>query len=429
MTIYVVQPGDSVYSISRRFGVSAQRITAVNGLNQIPRIVIGQALVIPSTERPYTVRPGDTLWSIAKKFGVSVDSIVTLNNITAPERITPGTNLRIPELSKNFGYIEVNGYIEPSTSERESAIVSNVGLFLTYISPFSYHVNPDATLAPIDDTAILNAARPFRIGPLMVVTNFRNGNFDTGLVDNLLNNPGLQDQLIQNIITVLRNKGYYGLNVDFERISPQNRQQYNAFLRKVVAALHPLGYVVSSALAPKPSDYETGAWHGAHDYRAHGEILDFVIIMTYEWGWSGGPPYAVAPIDLVGDVLRYAVSVIPPKKIMMGIPLYGYDWPLPYMPGGPWAKRVSPQDALTTAAQFGATIQFDTKTQSPFFNYYDRNGTKHVIWFEDARSVQAKFQLASRLGLRGVSYWVLGEEFPQNWAVLNDMFNIVKVVR
>jgi len=137
----------------------------------------------------------------------------------------------------------------------------------------------------------------------------------------------------------------------------------------------------------------------------------------------------VAPIDLVADVIRYAVSVIPSKKILMGMPIYGYDWPLPYMPGGPWAKRLSPQAAVALAAKYGAVIKYDQKVQSPYFNYVDGNGVRHVVWFEDARSVQAKYLLANRYGLRGVSYWVLGLPFPQNWAILDNMFNIVKVVR
>jgi spore germination protein len=138
---------------------------------------------------------------------------------------------------------------------------------------------------------------------------------------------------------------------------------------------------------------------------------------------------AVAPINQVRKVLDYAVSVIPPKKIMMGMPLYGYDWKLPFVQGGPFARRVSPQDAITLAARYGSNIEYDRQAQSPFFNYFDESGTRHVVWFEDARSVQVKFLTVVEYGLRGVSYWVLGESFPQNWQVLDNMFNIVKVVR
>lgn len=429
LTIYVVRPGDTLYEISRRFGVSMDRISDANDLQEIPYLAVGQALVIPTTERAYRVQPGDTLWSIARKFRVSVERIASLNGITDPSRIFPGMILRIPELSKNYGYIETNAYIEPISTEVDTRLTNEVGRYLTYISPFSYQVNENGSINPLNDTAIINAARSFRTAPLMVITNFRNGNFDTVMVDAILKSEAIQRTLINNIITIMRNKGYYGLNIDFERISPENRQLYNDFLRRVTAALRPLNYPVSTALAPKPSDYQTGTWHGAHDYKAHGEIVDFVIIMTYEWGWSGGPPYAVAPIDLVEDVIKYAVSVIPPKKILMGMPLYGYDWPLPYMPGGQWAKRVSPQEAIRLAARYGVAIQYDYKVQSPHFNYIDENRVQHTVWFEDARSAQAKLVLASNYGLRGVSYWVLGSSFPQNWLVLDDMFNIVKVTR
>ena len=428
MDTYVVQPGDSLYEIARRFGVSPDTLFTVNSLNGLPYLVVGQTIVIPTTEISYTVRRGDTLWSIARNFGTSPETIARLNNIENPNALQPGMVLRIPQRSQNYGYIEVNGYIEPSTAAKETATIREVGQYLTYLSPFSYQARADGSLAPIDDTAVLAEARRHRIAPLLVVTNFGGGTFDTQLADTILTNESLQDTLIGNIITVLRMKGYYGVNIDFERISPENRQNYNNFLRKLVTALHPLGYVVSTALAPKTSDAQTGAWYGAHDYAAHGEIVDFVIIMTYEWGWSGGPPYAVAPVDLVEEVIKYAVSVIPSRKIMMGMPLYGYDWTLPFVPGGKWAKRVSPQDAIRLAAEHGATIRFDAQTQSPTFRYRDTGGVEHEVWFEDARSVHAKLLLVNKYDLRGVSYWLLGLSFPQNWVVLSDMYNIVKVV-
>ncbi len=429
MDIHVVKPGDSLYDIARRYGVAPDTIFVMNELDDMPYLVVGQALVIPTQETSYTVRSGDSLWSIARKFGTSPETIARLNGIENPDALQPGTVLRIPLRSQNYGYIEVNGYIEPTTADTETATVREVGEYLTYLSPFSYQVKADGSLTPINDAAILAEAKQHRIAPLLVVTNFANGNFDTQLIDGILNNVPLQQTIINNMIATMRAKGYYGINVDFERISPENRENYNAFLRRLVAALHPLGYVVSTALAPKSSDVQTGAWHGAHDYKAHGEIVDFVIIMTYEWGWSGGPPYAVAPVDLVEEVIKYAVSVIPSRKIMMGMPLYGYDWPLPYMPGGRWARRISPQDAIRLAAQHGATIRFDQQTQSPTFRYFDDNGKEHEVWFEDARSVRAKLLLVNEYDLRGVSYWLLGVSFPQNWIVLSDMYNIVKVVQ
>lgn len=428
MNIYIVQPGDSLFQIAAKFGVTPDEINDANDLAEIPYLVIGQALVIPTLEQSYTVRAGDSPWSIAKKFGTTAESILQHNNITNPNAIQIGTILKIPSQSNRYGYIEVNGYIEPTTATNETLTISEVGEYLTYLSPFSYQVRVDGTLTTINDTAMLKEARNHRIAPLMVITNFANGNFDTTLVDTILKDESIQNTLIGSIIYILKTKGYYGVNIDFERISPENRQLYNDFLRRVVAALHPLGYIVSTALAPKPSDYQTGAWHGAHDYAAHGEIVDFVIIMTYEWGWSGGPPYAVAPVDLVEQVIKYAVSVIPSRKIIMGMPLYGYDWPLPYVPGGKWAKRVSPQQALTIAAERGAEILFNQQTMSPTFKYYDDNGIQHEVWFEDARSVQAKLLLVNKYDLRGVSYWLLGLSFPQNWLILDDMFNIVKVV-
>ncbi|PJI09329.1 MULTISPECIES: glycosyl hydrolase family 18 protein [Clostridium] len=428
MRIYVVKPSDNVYSIARRFGVTPQSIIEANNL-QNAQLVVGQTLVIPSTEISYRVKPGENLWSIAQKFKVSVNSIVELNGIQNPSQVYPGLIIRIPENAKNYGTIEVNAFIQPSNPEKENEVLSGTIGYLTYLTPFSHHVTADGGLTPLDDENLINQAEKNGVKPMLSVTNITGttgSNFDSDLISSILNSSSLQNTLINNILNMIKSKGYYGVVVDFERIPPVDRQKYNDFLRKLVAALHP-NYLVATALAPKTYDITTGSWHGAHDYKAHGEIVDFVIIMTYEWGWSGGPPMAVAPINEVEKVIRYAVSVIPPSKIMMGMPLYGYDWTLPYVPKGEFAETIGNDEAIQRAGKYGAQIKYDEKSQSPYYNYIDADRRQHVVWFEDARSVEEKYKLVVRYGLRGVSYWVLARSFVQNFRVLNNMFNIKKL--
>ncbi|WP_241428243.1 LysM peptidoglycan-binding domain-containing protein [Clostridium sp. DJ247] len=287
MKIYVVKSGDSIWSISRAFGVTPESIIRANGISEASKLVVGQTLVIPSRESAYRVRPGDSIYSIAKRFGVSVESIIRLNNLSSPYTISPGQIIRIPEKSKNYGYIEVNAFIQPSTPERERRVMAEGIPYLTYITPFSHQVNADGSLTPLNDATILQVAKANRVAPMLSVTNISGANFDTNLVSRILNDNLLQQTVINNILGLLRGKGYYGVIIDFERIPPADRQKYNDFLRKLVERLHP-NYVVGTALAPKTYDVTTGSWHGAHDYRAHGQIVDFVVIMTYEWGWSGG---------------------------------------------------------------------------------------------------------------------------------------------
>lgn len=111
------------------------------------------------------------------------------------------------------------------------------------------------------------------------------------------------------------------------------------------------------------------------------------------------PPLAVSPINEVRRVLDYAVTEIPPEKILMGMPNYGYDWTLPFMRGTP-AQSVSLTQAVDLALRYGVEIQFDEQAQTPYF-YYTDNGTQHVVWFDDPRSIDASFSSSTITGLPG----------------------------
>lgn len=472
MLIHIVKPGDTLYKIGNLYGVTAASIAAVNTLPDINKLVLGEALVIPTEDMNYTVRSGDTLWNIAntlgttveaivqknrisnanrlsqgqvlyipavrytvktsdtlwgiaQRFGVPLQSLLQANNILNPDVVYPGNKLVIP-LKKQRPDIEVNGYIY-IFGDRATSIVNQVGGSLTYISPFAYLIREDGSLQPIGDDTTLQAAIPKHIVPMMCITNFTSTSRGENLAHAVLSNPANVDRLLSQSITIMREKGYRILNVDFENVLPEDRELYNSFLQRAVDTLHPLGYPVSSALAPKYSAEQTGALYTAHDYAAHGRILDFVVLMTYEWGWRGASPQAISPINSIERVLDYAVSVIPRDKIFFGFQIYARDWLLPHVSGAR-AETFSVEEARLRAVRYGAVIQYDAQTQSPYYRYKDAQGRMHEVWFEDARSAQAKFNDVKAYGLRGISYWALGYPFPENWALLNDNFTVRKLI-
>ncbi len=136
---------------------------------------------------------------------------------------------------------------------------------------------------------------------------------------------------------------------------------------------------------------------------------------------------AVAPIDQVQKVLDYAVTVIPSEKILMGMPNYGYDWTLPFAEGSA-ARSLGNVAAVNQAGRVGARIMYEETSQAPFYNYYSQDGKRHEVWFDDARSIRARLSLVSDYNLGGVSYWTINSFFPQNWIVLESMYNIKKVI-
>ena len=409
MIIHVVKSGESLYSISRLYNASFNKVVADNELEDPNRLVIGQ-----------------TFYTIAVTNGLTISELAAVNpQITNPSLIYKGQILNIPLRARKLGSIEVNGYTFPNIN---MSVLQNTLPYLTYLSIFSHEVKEDGTLRDIDDELLIAAARQAKVAPLLAITNLLpGGGFDSDLAHAILSSEELSSTLLNNVLETLRTKNYYGVDIDFEYIYPNDRQLYNNFFRKAVEKLRPLGFFVTTALAPKLSGDQKGLLYEAHDYPVHGQLASHVILMTYEWGYTAGPPMAVAPLNAVRRVLDYAVTVIPSNKILMGIPNYGYDWTLPYQIGTK-ATTISNVGAGIIAAREGAEIQYDVLSKSPYFNYYDDNLKQHVVWFEDARSIRAKLQLVNELKLSGISYWTIGRYFPQNWLVLNSLYDIKKVL-
>ncbi|MGB4440311.1 MAG: glycosyl hydrolase family 18 protein, partial [Sedimentibacter sp.] len=386
-------------------------------------LLVGQSLLIPSDNNVYTVKSGDTMWGIAQSFGVPVQDLLWENKIMNPNVIYPGLTLQIPEKPKPE--IEVNAFTY-ILGENALPVVSEAGESLTYLAPFAYLIQEDGSLAPIEDEPAIGEAISKGVVPMMSVVNFTSNAQGENLANIILNNPQIVETVQTNILNTMRDKGYQVLNIDFEYVLPEDREAYNNFLESTVNKFHDAGYFVSTALAPKLSADQKGLLYEAHDYPVHGKLADFVVLMTYEWGWRGGPPRAISPINEIEKVLDYAVTVIPRDKILMGFQIYARDWKIPHAQGEE-AETISVEEAMNRAYNTKAEIKYDYVSQSPYFHYTDNKGNAHEVWFEDARSAQAKFDAVKEYDLRGLSYWGLGYPFTQNWVLLNENFDINKV--
>lgn len=418
MEIYVVQQGDTLESIAEQFGVSAARLAYDNEVTG-NRLVVGQALIVLRPERIYTIENGDTLEGIATQNGTTVLQLVRNNSYLLNEDfLLPGRQIVIAYEGTQRRNIELFGYAYAFIQE---AILQECCLYINELLPFSYGYNEDGTLIPMNDDRLLSIAGRFGNRKRMVITPLdRYERFNNQLVVRLLTDAEMKNILLDNIIATMETKGYEALDIDFEFIPGEYREEYVAFIAETRQRLNALGYQVSVALPPKTSDDQPGLLYEGVDYRAIGEAADTVFLMTYEWGYKYGPPLAIAPIPSVRRVLDYAVSVIPPEKIDMGIPNYAYDWPLPYVRGTTVADTIGNLEAVKIAADYGAEIQYDEESRAPYF-YYTKEGVSHVVWFEDVRSIQAKYDLIAEYGFRGAGYWNLMREFRQNWMYVNQI--------
>lgn len=376
----------------------------------------------------YVVTQGDSANSIAASYGVDVNTLIYDNQLTYPYELVPGQALFIGIGERQATRtIAVSGYAYPFISEW---VLEQTLPYLSELPIFSYGFTITGELIPPlwDDGWMIALAQQYSVQPILTMTPFGpDGQFNNQLISGVINNQQNIDNLIQNMLQLMYAKGYMGVDIDFEFILAEDRDAFTAFVQQVADTMRANGFHTSVALAPKNSANQRGLLYEGKDYRALGEAADHLLLMTYEWGYTYGPPMAVAPINQVRRVVEYAVTEIPREKLDLGIPNYGYDWTLPFERGISRARTLGNVEAMRLAVRYGAEIQFDEEAQSPFFRYVDNNtGLEHEVWFEDVRSMQAKFELLREYGLRGCGYWQIMQWFRANWLLLYQNFYIQK---
>ena len=235
--------------------------------------------------------------------------------------------------------------------------------------------------------------------------------FDANLAHHVLSNPSLRSTLVKNLVNLTTKSGWDGISIDIEKTPPADRDNYSAFVADLEKALKAKDKVLNVSIPAKYVDYPSDLWSGAYDYAAIGKAADQVVLMTYDehgFGTTQGP---IASQGWVNRVITYAVGKIPKSKIVMGLPVYAYDWGSnnPTMP-----EYLSHDQILARAKQHGVKILTDPSAQVPQFTY-TANGVRHEVYFENAASLKTKMDYALKHQLHGVAIWRLGMEDPSIW--------------
>jgi spore germination protein len=421
MAVHVVKAGENLWTISKMYGLSIQTIVELNGLVSTSSIVPGLALYLPDKLpllRSYQIKAGDHIWQLAHQFNVDPSAILAANPGIDPTHLFIGQIINIPSTEKLE--IATLGFLVPSSVSKDLATLDSISRHLTYIAIVAYSITEVGfAFNMIEDASLVARCHRLNITPLLMLRNLAENDFSAELAGRVLENPTYRRNLVASIVNLTRQRGFGGVSIDFEFVPPARRHDFIMFLTDLKIGLGE--FLLHVNVHAKTADIPTNRIIGAYDYAAIGNVADIVAVMTMDYGYPGGPPDPVAPINWMEQVIQYSITQINPRKLQIALPLYGYDKVVPTNA----TQALSVLAAQNKAISTGSSIEFENIAKSPWFRYWQ--GVKeHVVWFEDIRSYIEKYRLLDIYQLVGTTFWQISLPAPQNWAYLGKNIRVVK---
>lgn len=330
----------------------------------------------------------------------------------APETVTPPT---APRSERGVPTKIVAGWLPFWDMAEGLRVVDEFPDVLTEISPFWYELAPDGGISNSPGAENAKALKKMRARVKTVVPTISCS--DGPISDSVMKDPAKRAIQISRIVSKTEEFDYDGIDIDYENLPADDRDIFSRFTSELSAALHRKGKKLVVTVNAKTG--EPGDWNGAqsHDYAAIGAAADYVRVMAYDQHYAGGDPGPVAGIGWVEQVIKFSLSKIAKDKLVLGVPAYGYDWP-----SAGRGQSVVHDEAAAKSLANRAPVQWDERSASSFFAYSDDSGA-HTVWFENRRSLQAKFELARKYDLAGVVIWRLGREDKSAYPALRSLLS------
>ncbi|MGC9039275.1 MAG: glycosyl hydrolase family 18 protein [Roseiflexus sp.] len=359
---------------------------------------------------------------------VAVVTPVAATRVAAPTSIPPVQDTVVPLITPELD--AEDGWFHPKTgryiaawlpnsfgSENRESFEANADI-LDEISPFWYSPSPGGELRfgrEARDRTLLELAHGKNVLVIPTVHNVVTGEDP---VPGILRNPRLRSYHVQQIVDEVLTYGYDGIDIDYEFLSSSLRDDYSAFILELADALHAHGKLLTVAVHAKDCDY--CGLGGFQDWAVIGQVVDRLRIMTYDYHWRGGGPGPVAPVYWVERVARYAVTVVDPAKVVIGVPFYGYNWSRDgsgNARGQTWAMINEIIQIYRLSVNLMESNQ-NGLVQENWITYSSRTEGRREVWFATSSGLDAKLRLVQELDLAGIAIWRLGGEDPRNWEII-----------
>jgi len=300
------------------------------------------------------------------------------------------------------------GYVSEDFQGDTRALTSlrQHGSHINVYADFAFMLQPDGKFTGQVNKVALQEATTHGIAPLILFHNFNGKIFDPLPLRSILSSTVSQRNCIRQMINLLP-PNVAGVQVDFESVEAPYRTQFLTFLDSLSASLHERGLLLTIAIPAKRSEWEAPGY----DFAGIGRVCDSITIMTYDEHYSGGEAGPIASLPWMTEALDYAVRYIPRDKILLGIPVYGYDW------SSESTGMLPMRDIPELIARTNARTLWSDPAVEPYFYYWQKR-VKHTVWYENELSAKIRFAFVKSYRLRGIAIWRLGYETSRFWREL-----------
>jgi cellulose synthase/poly-beta-1,6-N-acetylglucosamine synthase-like glycosyltransferase/peptidoglycan/xylan/chitin deacetylase (PgdA/CDA1 family)/spore germination protein YaaH len=284
---------------------------------------------------------------------------------------------------------------------------------LDILMPEALHaVSPEGRLDEANDIEKLYAwmkSGNIELPVMALVNNYDGTTWRIPEMAQMLARPESRSRLVNSLTKYALDHEQLGIVVDFEEVPDRSQKDFREFIAELRAGARGAGLKLMVALPAADWSY---------DYSDIARHSDAIILMNYDEHWLTSPAGPIASQEWFTTNLTNILKLVPRAKLMMGIANYAYDWPMAAKGAAhEHAKELSTQEALLTASESEATVEFDSDSLNPFFSYYDEHNHVHHVWMLDGVTAYNELRASERAGVLGTAVWRLGTVDGSLWPI------------